>query len=126
MKGRILAVLMTTLLLCATAAPMASASAVKPNVTGPPLGYYITVAHECAASKSLRTGPSKNMCINAVKIDDEGMHLSKALGRCLIAAGVTSGGIIIGGIIGGAEALAIAGSVIGGSASSCVGVVVER
>jgi len=44
---------------------------------------------------------------------------------CLIAAGITTGGIVVGGLIGGATAKAIAGGIVGGSGAACISKIVD-
>lgn len=47
-------------------------------------------------------------------------HMSRPLRRCLIAAGITAGGIAVGGIIGGVASRVIAGGIVGGGSSACL------
>jgi hypothetical protein len=49
----------------------------------------------------------------------DGSHMSSDLRHCLVAAGITAGGVAIGGIIGGAAARAIAGGIVGGGSAAC-------
>jgi len=50
----------------------------------------------------------------------EGNHLSRDVRDCLVAAGITTAGVVVGGVIGGAAARAIAGGIIGGGGAACV------
>lgn len=43
---------------------------------------------------------------------------------CLIAAGITTAGLVVGGVIGGATARAIAGGIVGGGGAVCIAKIV--
>ena len=53
-----------------------------------------------------------------------GNQLSREASDCLVAAGITTAGVVVGGVIGGAAARAIAGGVIGGGGAACVAKIV--
>ncbi len=65
-------------------------------------------------------GPHTQRNVDVVADCIRGHHLSAAGRRCLVSAGVTTAGVIVGGVIGGAAAQAIAGGVVGGAGSACV------
>lgn len=52
------------------------------------------------------------------------IHMSRRLRDCLIAAGVSTFGVLVGGLITGFAAREIAGAIVGGGASGCLGAVV--
>jgi hypothetical protein len=74
-----------------------------------------------AAANGPRTAANVNTVANCIY----GHPLSAPARRCLIAAGVTTAGIVVGGVIGGAAARAIAGGVVGGSGSACVNTILS-
>jgi hypothetical protein len=83
------------------------AAAVKDNAchweAGP---AYHPVAHDSPAWAYLR-------CMFS------GSHMSRDLRHCLVAASITTAGVLVGGVIAAIPARAIAGGIVGGGAASC-------
>lgn len=51
-------------------------------------------------------------------------HMTHVGRDCLIAAGITTAGVVVGGWVGGTTAKAIAGGIVGGSGAACVSKIV--
>lgn len=93
----------------------------------PGLGQYLRAVngaklHYCDENVIVPRGSSGYEEYTTCLVRDE--HMTHAGRDCLLAAGITAGGVAVGGWIGGATARVIAGGIVGGGGAACIAKIV--
>ena len=78
---------------------------------------YLRVAERIIGRRDEPNAAEERRCTEELI---RGKRVNNEIRDCLVAAGITAGGVVVGGVIGGAAARAIAGAVVGSSAASCL------
>lgn len=107
--------------------PVASAACNVPACFVPGLGQYLRAVngaklHYCDENVIVPRGQSGYEQYTTCLVRNERMtHKGR---DCLLAAGITAGGVAVGGLIGGAASRTIAGGIVGGGGAACIAKIV--
>ena len=120
-RTRVTALVLILALVVVGLVPTTGVAVATAEAAGPPVPNYThPVSCQTWALQGTKSERKKRLadCLQGRKMTKKGR-------RCLIAAGITVGGTVVGGVIGGAGARAIAGGIVGGGGGACVAAIVS-